>query len=739
MDLRNRALTLLSDWTNGTERLWHNVTADGRVGYWGTGFAGWSTQALNQYVGVQAALAAAGEGVPGLDRQRAMDRAQGALRFLLAGHQTGPSTCADGAKWGLTWISVLGIERAMYGLRLILDDLPAEDRAALDRLLRAEADYLLTGPERGGHVGVVGNVWGHKGNAPENNLWNGAFLWRVAQMYPDAPHAADWMERAHLSLMNAISIPADADDETLVAGRAVRDWHVGANFFPHFALDHHSYMNVGYMTICVSNAALLHFDARAAGWEVPASLDHHLAELWAVLRRMVFGDARLARIGGDTRVRYAYCQEYLLPALLLAADRLGDAHARPLVEAQLDMIAAEADHNGDGTFYGRRLAELADRSPVYWPRLEVDRAMALAQLVVNGPLVRWPAPPAESFEASVAGGWAEPEHGGVMHRCPTRLASFSWRAQWLTQGLCLPPDDGSLAEWEQNLVSVVDFAHYSRSQGDGAQHRRLEGYHIAAFEGGFATCGSVMEGTNLSLYEGWTGSDSARHWIAFVALPDGHTVVGMERIVALGKRYVREVRGLHANLPNDVYNGFVRPIVTPAGAMTLHSPPPTDEAIPLGGRWVSLAGRIGLVGLWGADGMVLRRRAGREGGAGAWLASIFTEQFCFGLRPDMHAVEAGETILDLGWLALSSVDAETTAAVADDGAERLDAGHAELRALRVHGRDGKAYVAVANFGPEPVALADPAALLGENRHPLGHTGDAMVPPAQVRLWRVASE
>ncbi|MCJ7548753.1 MAG: hypothetical protein MUQ30_03625, partial [Anaerolineae bacterium] len=48
------------------------------------------------------------------------------------------------------------------------------------------------------------------------------------------------------------------------------------------------------------------------------------ADLWDVLRRFIFGNGRLARIGGDSRVRYACCQEYLLPSLLYAADVLGD-------------------------------------------------------------------------------------------------------------------------------------------------------------------------------------------------------------------------------------------------------------------------------------------------------------------------------------------------------------------------------------------------------------------------------
>mgnify|MGYP000964282432 CR=1 FL=1 len=65
------------------------------------------------------------------------------------------------------------------------------------------------------------------------------------------------------------------------------------------------------------------------------------------------------------------------------------------------------------------------------------------------------------YETSVAGGWCEPLYGAVMHRCPTRLASFVWPAcdvrQNVSMGLCTPPGDGHLVEWVRNLAGRVEF------------------------------------------------------------------------------------------------------------------------------------------------------------------------------------------------------------------------------------------------------------------------------------------
>ena len=99
------------------------------------------------------------------------------------------------------------------------------------------------------------------------------------------------------------------------------------------------------------------------------------------------------------------------------------------------------------------------------------------------------------------------------------------------------------------------------------------GYRTSVFDGGFATCGALIEGAEVELAEGWTGRDLAMHHIAFVALPDARTVVGLE-LVRLGKAraLVRSVKGLHLNLPNDLYNGFTRTLATAAGPIDVGKP-----------------------------------------------------------------------------------------------------------------------------------------------------------------------
>jgi len=521
-------------------------------------------------------------------------------------------------------------------------------------------------------------------------------------MYPDEAHADAWTEKAQRWFMNGISVPADATDGTLLAGKPVSARHVGANFFPHYSLDHHAYLNVGYMVICLSNIAIAHY-AQALGDGHPfPTLYHHAEELWCLVRRFVFSDGRLCRIGGDSRQRYCYCQDYLLPVLAFAAEHLGDPHALSLLEAQLRTIAFEQEHNADGSFLSRRLAHIRRLSPYYHTRLESDKAVVLSmvQAWLGGgrqPASSFP----NSFEKSVAGGWEEPEHGAVFHRSSTRIASFAWRAAEGPMGLCLPPDDGHLAEWSENLAGEVHLL-----GAEGKRTKRVDAHSTQAFEGGFVTLGRMAECPSQSLPEGWSSEeDWIAHGLAFAALPDGHTVVRLELAHLAARRAILDrILGVKLEVPNDLFNGGDRTYTTGSGSVVLQALEGSPETVSLDSRWVSVEDRIGLLGVYGADTWSLFRRGARTGG---YAGSILTDSLCFPARTDLHAVYGPRTLLDNGCLVLSGVSAEETAAVYGRRQARRLAAGPHCRVMAAPGRDGESYLLAANFGqsPQTVALA----------------------------------
>lgn len=753
---------LLARWGEASDRWWYDLPPRAgvpRLGCYGTGYNHWGLQSNLKYVAAMTTLATH-ERSPIEKRAWALDRALTAFRFALATHKAregepGAAPLTDGERWGLTWISALAIERVMHAMPALEPHLADADRDAWRRILLAEADWLLHHYAKGGHRGVVGDPWNHSGrNVPESNIWNGCFLWRVAELFPDEPDADAWRERAHRFLINGVSIPADASDDRIVAGRPVRERFAGANFFPHYALDHHGYCNVGYMVICHSNAAMLHFDLKAIGRPAPESLHHHQRDLWQVVRRLVFADGRLARIGGDSRVRYAYCQEFLVPTLLYAADCLDEPYAAALLRAQVGLMQREADYSGDGTFYGRRLAHLARVSPYYYTRLESDRACALSQLIAYAPLTRPRQPQRDatdaSYEASLNATWHDPDHGDAVHRCPTRFASVSWRAHTVTQAMCQPPDDGGLCDWQYNLTGRIRFAGDDDNIPRGADaRRRTLDHHIHAFDGGFVTAGRVREGIDLTLKDGWKGSGLADHWLAFAALPDGHTLVGLQYARTLDKRaFAVEVRGLGLQVLNDLYNDHRRSLTTSRQRHELTGPPDADAQQGLGSRWVNIDGRLGVVGLYGAEEITLRRFAHPQAGSVPELRSMNVEQLNWHCQTQTRSFDPDTAMLDVGWVALSGVDAAATRAVADGRVEQTiqhDADGRRLRGVVLRGMDGRRYLVLANFAERaftgvPSALKLPPGPWRQltAAEPVA-TQSLDLPAQQARVWRADAD
>jgi hypothetical protein len=306
--------------------------------------------------------------------------------------------------------------------------------------------------------------------------------------------------------------------------------------------------------------------------------------------------------------------------------------------------------------------------------------------------------PTLPFNRSTAGSWAEPEHGALLERSERRIASFSWRAHGLSQGLCLPADGSDLAEWSLNLAPLVRFL-----EDDGAangRHRRLLNYTQHSFTGGFATCGAIMEGVEISVDEGAHTGDQAISQIAFAALPDDQTCVSFQRVTAAADRvgYMWELKGLHLNLPNDLFNGFQRTLYTPKGAIRLPSPAAQDETLRLDDSRVNVDDRLGLLLLYGAPELLLSRSVARRGGK---YRSLYVEELCSHAFSGQQRVSPGSVLLDIGFAVLAGASAVQTAA-RSGGALPFDL--PDLRGVWVQGADGVRYSVLANFGAAPAEV-----------------------------------
>ena len=289
------------------------------LAYYGTGeSAHWPVQSNFNVAGALGVLATTPHELP-VSKDELLETALRLFRYNLATHITGSRPATDGKSWGNTWIAILGLERMTHGINALEPFFSSADRDRFRTLRLNESDWLLS------EYPVVAGMTASSGkNKPESNIWNGGFLLRAAMDYPDAPNRDAYLEKACSFLLNGLSHPLDAASETMFHGKPLREWHKGFNFTPGYSLDHHGYMNVGYSVICLSNLAMLHFNFKERGQTPPPELYHHVRDLWDVVRNFIFADGRLLRIGGDTRARYCYCQNYLLPILLFVQDLFGE-------------------------------------------------------------------------------------------------------------------------------------------------------------------------------------------------------------------------------------------------------------------------------------------------------------------------------------------------------------------------------------------------------------------------------
>ncbi len=672
LDLRHEYRRLLEGWVPSIGPYLAGPHDRPDLKWYGDGTNGWGMQTVQKAFGALAVLAAdpdLNEGRVGQSRGALRERALALLRYSLASHLSGDyhTTDSDTFRWGHTWISALGIERMMHGVEALRDSLTADDRARVRSMLLSEAGWLLD------EYPVTADPV--QPNHPESNMWNGAIMLRTAMLYPDAPRADAIRKKGTQFLLNAISIPSDKHSARLFDGRPLADWHVGANFFESYGCNHHGYLNIGYMVITLSNLAMLHFSCRSLGWEPPEALYLHFEKVWQLVRMCLFDDGRLNRIGGDSRVRYCYCQDYLLPVLMLAADALGEDCAA-LERGWLAQVRAEVAYNGDGSFLSKRCELFVERSPLYFTRLESDRAVALSYGLLwrsrHGDFV---APggtgayrPDPSWRTPLTA-WHDDYHGSCYVRGPNRLASFTWLASEPPQGLCLPPSDSSLAEWRSNLSGAVG--------GDGTSDSQvLIEHRETMFAGGFATTGRYKSVTEGLLAEQISREETAVTSLAFAALPDDATVVVLQLTRAVKRCHLQTVKGLLLQVPNDVFNRFTR-------------------AYEGRGERLVIDGSLAVLAVYGGELALHRppyRQIGLRGKQAAYptRGMLHCDEVCIGLGLTPRWYEKDETIVDCG--AVLSTRGRIPQA------EMLEMNDPALRGVRVTGADGVIYRVVVNFG-----------------------------------------
>lgn len=611
-------------------------------------------------------------------------RAQGIamLRFTMESHLTGSYHCTDGSKWGHNWISTLGTARMMHAVNAVWDELTNDDKAALRRVLISEADWLLN--EYPITAGLVEN------NHPESNIWNGALLYQVACMYPDAPNAAGYRDKATRFIINGISAPKDSESDVVYDGIRVRDAFVGANMFDNMACNHHGYMNIGYMVICLSNLAMLYFWCRDRGFDLPEAFDHHVMDLWKLVRNCTFEDGRLWRIGGDTRVRYCYCQDYALPMWALMSEKYGEDCSN-LMEGWLEQVRAEVENNADGSFLSDRLSYMLEVSPYYYTRVESDRACTLSMV---GYWVRKYGLNGKNKLENMDS-WHDEYHGSVMQKSKKRKASFTWLAGERPTAMLIPAEESNLAEWQQNMTGkVTSFG--AMNEDKVLCHKEL------LFDGGFLTYGKTASESRRFYCEGYRFDTPAVKSVAYAALPDDATALCIQRAVSPNRIFARSYASLMLRIPNDVYNHNSRNYFSQNGKFTLRGGNKADAGDKEAGRWINVDGKMGVASTETLTLMCPEKRqidivvheiqdSNREG-----YGTLYCNDIVATHSDDPQWFNPGDEVYRCAFAVNIGTEEETKAM--GESIEKHSLGSESLIAVSVKAQDERRYLLVQNVG-----------------------------------------
>ncbi len=683
----------LGKWIQSSERFLYTPPERPDLECYGTGYDSWGVQTNQKAFAAFAVMAGRSRNELkslGISREYLLKHALKLLRFSLESHIVGSFKCTDGKKWGNTWISCLGIERMMHGLDAIEEYLNTNDKRLLKDVFISESEWLL-------NYDIVASLIAYPGNKnkPESNLWNGALLHRTAMLYPNVLHAEEYKEKAIKFLINGISVPSDEMSEIMIDGKTVKDRFIGANFFETYALNHHGYLNIGYMVICLSNIAMLHFSYKRKNIKPPEALYQHAWDLWKLVKTCIFPDGRLLRFGGDTRVRYCYCQDYAIPMWLFINDFYGDTDCIELEKQWFNTAVSEMRLNKDGSFLKERLSYLEKMSPLYYTRLESDRAATFSMAA------QWKdicGKKKITSKAPVMKQWNDEYHGACLVRSPKRIASWTWYGS-LTPlgGLCLPPGRSDMAEWFENLLG--------RITGTGEKNFSVVNSHEEhVFNGGFLTYG-ISEIHSEAQLEGRVDEITAIQKSVFTALPDDTTVAAMHYAKTINRTLLRSVKGLTLMMPNDIFNNKCRTYHAENKILTLKGILTKKEDIKVDSRWINIDNCLSVVGIYGSDSMYISRPGERQIGLrqrpfGGGM--LYADEICYPCINQTTSYDAGQIVIDIGFIVQASVTAQETSASAGRHHVITSKQYSDLRAIMIEGADNMHYLMVANFGESDI-------------------------------------
>lgn len=421
------------------------------------------------------------------ERVRKRNQAVAALAYLAESHVTGGGTCLDGKPWGDQWQSAMWARAAGMAGWILWPRLDEPTRRSLARLIEHEADRFLAAAPKSRKFGDTG---------AEENAWNSQIVALAANMMPRHPHAPLWDQSAKQYMYNTLSVASDHRDQRPGDdGRPIREWVTTVNAHPDYTVENHGLVHVGYLkaTMAMSMESASHYLLR--GQPAPRACMHHVPEGMGILYWCAAWDGSPIFFGGnDWKIYHSQATDVVLYAIVNLLEN--DARAAYVEQVAVDWLRKIQRQEG-GYYNVRRDLEYGG--------LSATRLIAcyLAHAVAG----EGAKPISETeFDRRASGVYHLESGESILHRTPTKFASFSWGPKRMALSL---PRHGNWVAWPHfaSYLGIVD------GQDPSAKNAKMTRFESVVGKDRFTVAGTLERCRGRLLHD-----------FAFASLPKDVTV-----------------------------------------------------------------------------------------------------------------------------------------------------------------------------------------------------------------------
>jgi hypothetical protein len=624
-DIMQTYIRLLVDACHHSDKFWKTAPFDASAGYWGNGVSDGNEgiRAIGEMIFTCGTLLKFSDASNASRRQEYLRKATAAIRYATSTHVTGTQKCVDGKRWGNSWQSAMWAGTLGFGAWLLWDDLDADLRKDVQRVLASESDRFLAGKPPGGR-------W--LDTKAEENGWNLICISLTANMFPHHPHARAWNEKAIEYMINTLSTPQDREDTTPVDGRSVRGWFSAENLHPDFTLENHGFFHPAYVA-CSSyflTQSAMHYTY--AKCPIPQAAKHHLTDTWRMLQTLILPSGESAYPQGMDWELHGLAFVHLFASL-------GTWQQDPLA-ARMEQITLQYMRawqnmcNGDLAVPGSRLgftrhAIVAEQAAYGY----------LAHKLFGSPVA---ALTSQEAAAKVCGVQPHDDIGIITHRTADKFFSVSWKNKIMA--MFVPIGQGH----EGNPYFTVPIANglIGSFQLNGVRDSKLKvlEHSWKPTTSGFETTATLQTGNSL------------KQTVKITSLGE-KAVLYEDHVIALTNVTITKELGVPLGIENDQISGGRRIMYHDNGKIVFDwQNPKPSTTVP--GSWANVDGRLGIIVIEGSGISYSQAKSYTSG------ISVYTDTLNASYLDQSRHFNTGETVARRVVLLLTENSPEQTATLA---------------------------------------------------------------------------